>query len=444
MEKSRLDCGLQRVADAERLFKANNYKAAHALYSEALVFLEHSQNYEYPADVHLDLNRKIHEKIIVIKSMIDSCEKAAKTQQEEEQNNKGAELNGHVSTNGAKDKQSASKDPESELIREKLQALVVAEKPNVPMSKIAGLDGVKSLLLESIDLPRRFPNLFTGARRGWKGILFFGPPGTGKSFIAKAVATEVNCSAFFSITSASVMSKYVGESQKIIKELFALAKQDSTSENPAVIFFDEIDSFTVSRDDSSSSSGTASALNELLVQMQGFSSGDDNIIVLAATNLPHKLDSAIRRRFEKRIYIPLPDLAARKAMFKMYLGKPKADHILTDSDMESVAEVSEGYSGADIEVVCRDALMAPLRNAASSKFFKKVNINGLGVMFVACDETDNSGHQMKITDLPKDKLFLKPIKRSNLLASLQKTKRTVTQEQLKIFDQYNKEFGYQA
>lgn len=192
---------------------------------------------------------------------------------------------------------------------------------------------------------------------------FLQPPGTGKSYLAKAVATEANNSTFFSVSSSDLVSKWLGESEKLVKNLFELARQHK----PSIIFIDEVDSLCSSRSDNESESARR-IKTEFLVQMQGVGNDNDGILVLGATNIPWVLDSAIRRRFEKRIYIPLPEDQARLIMFKLHLGSTA--HVLTEDDLKVLAKNTEGYSGADISIVVRDALMMPVRKVQTATHFK--------------------------------------------------------------------------
>lgn len=209
------------------------------------------------------------------------------------------------------------------------------EKPNIKWEDVAGLDNAKESLKEAVILPIKFPQLFTGKRKPWKGILLYGPPGTGKSHLAKAVATEANNSTFFSVSSSDLLSKWLGESEKLVKNLFELARENK----PSIVFIDEVDSLCSARSDNESESARR-VKTEFLVNMEGVGTNNDNILVLGATNIPWCLDSAIRRRFEKRIYIPLPEVGGRKTLFKLKLGN--TPNSLVEQDFNELAQKSEG------------------------------------------------------------------------------------------------------
>jgi vacuolar protein-sorting-associated protein 4 len=183
-------------------------------------------------------------------------------------------------------------------------------RPNVRWSDVAGLQSAKQALQEAVILPIQHPEFFSGNRKPWRGILMYGPPGTGKSFLAKACATECGGS-FYSISCSDIMSKFVGDSERTVKELFSTARANK----PSVVFIDEIDSMLGARVEGENEASRR-VKTEFLVQMQGVSGATDNdgVVIIGATNLPWSLDKAVLRRFEKRIYIPLPDPEARLVM----------------------------------------------------------------------------------------------------------------------------------
>mmetsp|Transcript_55927 Transcript_55927/g.77092 ORF Transcript_55927/g.77092 Transcript_55927/m.77092 type:complete len:259 (+) Transcript_55927:283-1059(+) len=205
-------------------------------------------------------------------------------------------------------------DEEESKLEGALSNAIVTDKPNVAWDDVAGLEAAKESLKEAVILPVKFPQLFQGERKPWRGILLYGPPGTGKSFLAKACATECD-GTFFSVSSSDLVSKWMGESEKLIKQLFKMARD----KKPSIIFIDEVDSLCGSRSEGENDSSRR-IKTEFLVQMQGVGNDMDGILVLGATNVPWELDNAIRRRFEKRIYISLPEANARAICFKLKTG----------------------------------------------------------------------------------------------------------------------------
>ncbi|TRZ00168.1 hypothetical protein DNTS_020921, partial [Danionella cerebrum] len=365
---------------------AKNYEEALRLYQHAVEYFLHAIKYEAHSDKAKESIRgkcmQYLDRAEKLKDYLKNKDKQGKKPVKETQNNDKyapllfrfllQEAVSHCDSLSLSvsrsDSDSEGENPEKKKLQEHLMGAIVMEKPNVRWNDVAGLEGAKEALKEAVILPIKFPHLFTGKRTPWRGILLFGPPGTGKSYLAKAVATEANNSTFFSVSSSDLMSKWLGESEKLVKNLFELARQHK----PSIIFIDEVDSLCGSRNENESEAARR-IKTEFLVQMQGVGNNNDGILVLGATNIPWVLDAAIRRRFEKRIYIPLPEEPARGVMFRLHLGN--TPHSLSEADLKQLAKKTDGYSGADISIIVRDALMQPVRKVQSATHFKKVMLH---------------------------------------------------------------------
>ena len=220
---------------------------------------------------------------------------------------------------------------------------------------IAGLEHAKRIIKEIVVFPMLRPDIFTGLRRPPKGILLFGPPGTGKTLIGKCIASQSK-STFFSISASSLTSKWVGEGEKMVRALFAVAQV----EQPSVVFIDEIDSLLCQRSETEHESSRRMK-TEFLVQLDGAATGaEDRILVIGATNRPYELDEAARRRLVKRLYVPLPELEARAQIIRNLLKSER--HDLTPEDVYEIARLANGYSGADMTNLCKEASMGPIRS----------------------------------------------------------------------------------
>ncbi|WML66602.1 MAG: VCP-like ATPase [Methanoregula sp. SKADARSKE-2] len=236
---------------------------------------------------------------------------------------------------------------------------VLVEVPDVTWKQVGGLDDVKQELREAVEWPLKYPDVFERLRtKPPKGILLFGPPGTGKTLLAKAVANESECN-FIAIKGPELLSKWVGESEKGVREIFRKARQAS----PSIIFFDEIDALVPKRGSFQGSSHvTESVVSQILTELDGMEELK-NVTILAATNRPDMLDDALLRpgRLERHIYVPAPDEESRKKIFEVYLGGETGSILAKDVDVDELVKRTEGYAGADIESLVREAKMAAMR-----------------------------------------------------------------------------------
>ena len=269
------------------------------------------------------------------------------------------------------------------------------------------------------------------------------PSGTGKSYLAKAVATEAD-STFFSVSSSDLVSKWLGESERLVKNLFELARANK----PAIIFIDEVDSLCSTRSDSENDA-TRRIKTEFLVQMQGVGVDNDGVLILGATNVPWGLDAAIRRRFEKRIYIPLPEEMPRRLMFELNIGNTPCE--LKTEDLNQLAKMTEGYSGADISIVVREALMMPIRKVQTATHFKKVRgpmpsdpTQTVDDLYTPCSPQEPDAKEMSWMEVPGDRLLEPCITMQDFVKSLVNTRPTVSNKDLKQFEDFTRDFGQEG
>ncbi len=232
---------------------------------------------------------------------------------------------------------------------------VLKEKPNITFDDIAGLEEAKEAIKEAIIYPIRRPDLFP---LGWpRGILLYGPPGTGKTMLGAAVANEVD-GEFLYVSAANIMSKWLGEGEKNVKRLFDYARKRAEEGVPVIIFIDEIDDLLGVH--SSEVGGEVRVRNQFLKEMDGLQDKGKNlhVYVIGATNKPWKLDEPFIRRFQKRIYVPLPDVKARRKLLEMLTSKIK---LAPDVDLDKLARMLEGYNGSDIKDIVFDAYMRTVK-----------------------------------------------------------------------------------
>eukprot|EP00796_Vickermania_ingenoplastis_P002330 gene2330-1465_t len=440
---SLLSLAMERLSEASKADQAEDYEQAYQLYIQCLKILSKCTKYtkeKSQKEVIQSKMREVLERAELIQSVL------------KKRSEKGDEGSGKSSGGGAeKDAGGAAKNKDDERdnrLRGSLESCIVRSSPNVRWDQIAGLEGAKEALQESVVLPVKFPHLFKGKRRPWKGILLYGPPGTGKSYLAKAVATETQ-GTFFTVSSADLLSRWMGESEKLVRNLFQMARESAAeTKKPSIIFVDEIDSLASSRSDGENDASRR-VKTEFLVQMQGVgnSADDDGVLMLAATNIPWALDSAIRRRFERRIYIPLPDKMARVQMFKIHMGD--TPHSVTEEQWVALAEATAYYSGSDIENVVRNALMEGIRALQIATHFKYVPgpdphdpQKTVPNRIVPCSPGDQGAFEATMMTLTEPEMLMElPVSYADFRKSLLSAKPSVNQADLAQHEKFTADFG---
>ncbi|KAK1369803.1 Fidgetin-like protein 1 [Heracleum sosnowskyi] len=284
---------------------------------------------------------------------------------------------------------------------------IMDQDPNVRWEDIAGLDHAKTCVTEMVIWPLLRPDIFKGCRSPGRGLLLFGPPGTGKTMIGKAIAGEAKAT-FFYISASSLTSKWIGEGEKLVRALFGVA----SCRQPAVIFVDEIDSLLSQRKSEGEHESSRRLKTQFLIEMEGFDSGSDQVLLIGATNRPQELDEAARRRLTKRLYIPLPSSDARAWIIRSLLQKDGLFK-LSEEDTNTICKLTAGYSGSDMKNLVKDASMGPLREALRQ-----------GV---------------EITKLNKEDM--RPVTLQDFESALQEVRPSVSLNELGIYEDWNKQFG---
>jgi vacuolar protein-sorting-associated protein 4 len=376
----------QIAEEAVRLDNGGNYKAAFPLYLRAAEILAKIIRFTDNSTLRVkysDAAKTYIDRAQALKTLAAKATSASRV--------------GRLSAGG-------EEDTETKERREDILETILTEKPNVKWEEVADLKEAKQSLREAVIIPALRPDLFQSkTRRAWRGLLLFGPPGCGKTMIAKAVATECDAT-FLSIDAASIMSKWLGESERLVKELFSVARENQ----PAIVFIDEVDSIASTRS-GEEIGGERRVKTQFLKEMDGISTKpDERILVLGATNRPWDIDEAFRRRFEKRIFLPLPDADARKELFKIYT---KEIEIAEDFNADRLVEVTDGYTGSDIAMICREASMQPIR------------------------ELDSSG---KITDISAK---VRSVNIEDFLTAVKHVRPVVSTSEMNRFREWNDEFG---
>ncbi|XP_045623974.1 uncharacterized protein [Procambarus clarkii] len=297
----------------------------------------------------------------------------------------------------------------------------------VSMQDVAGLDEVKQILKEAVIMPIQYPQLFKGGAKPWTRLLLYGPPGTGKTKLARSLASEL-CCPFYCVSSASLLSSWVGESEKLIRDLFRHAQQQA---GQTIIFMDEIDSLCRKRSQTEDEHSRR-VKSELLRQMEGIEdSKNASVFLLGATNCPWDLDPAFLRRFQRRIFIPLPDRKGRRTIISNQFSTVLLH--LTDSEWLTLLDATEGYSGADLTHLTMAAAFQPIRDLHSSRFWRFTNDNKI----TPCSSDTLGAMQYPLSKLPADQVVARDVEIKDFLMAIQTTPKTVSPKTLQQYEEFS-------
>ena len=404
---------LKKLGEADKLEAEGNYQEAFHKYTSGLELLEFSWKYEKNAGFK------------------KSIEKDLTLYIEKAENVKSKTIN--VADNNVTQATTSANATDKVKTIQKLPT-----SSRVTFDMIAGLEEAKRNIVDTFVLPIIAPDTYKEyGIKCWKGLLLFGPPGTGKTMFAKATACEMNC-AFVSVSCSDILTKWVGSSEEKVKELF----NDARSKAPCIIFMDEIDALLSTRDDSGSSV-SQNVKTEFISQIDGVMSDTTKpVFILGATNYPENIDSAMRRRLEKRIYIPLPDYNARVSMFKTKL----ADTIqqVSDEEIGRLSMETDGFSGADIESIMNTAKIAKLRQLTDcKKFVKRAGEDKWAICDsqASCDSEGTVVKECTFQSLGEEHVKRPPILFCDLEKATKLTKPSVDKHTIKKYEAYNSEFG---
>jgi katanin p60 ATPase-containing subunit A1 len=296
---------------------------------------------------------------------------------------------------------------------------------DIQFTNVLGLEEAKRVLRESVIFPILYPRLFKGLLQPWRAVLLYGVPGTGKTYLAKALSHESH-STFFNIPASSIVSKYRGESEKIVRVLFTLARTYA----PSIIFFDEADALMGIRSsyggggELQEHEGSRRLKTELLVEMDGINTSNDHVFVLAATNLPWEIDTAFLRRLEKRILIPLPDKRTRISLIREYLKDH--NHLIKNHELSVLTDLLDGFSACDIKQVCKETVMEKVRK----------------VLYHIPNNINSKSPVNEIEALDLDNLFTSdPITSDELERSIKTIKRTTSPDWAQRYKTWELNYG---
>ncbi|CAC5398762.1 VPS4 [Mytilus coruscus] len=336
--------------------------------------------------------------------------------------------------NDENDEDIACKESEDHLVERLVNDMSESETPDITLEDVCGCQDVKDKLKESIIMPIKFPQLFQGRRRPtWKGTLLYGAPGSGKTMIGKALAGQNPDVSYLRIACSDLVSKFLEHQEKMVQYLFKRAMNQS---RPCVLFLDDFEQLF--EYDESENDRIPRIRTELLYQIDHCA---ENVYIVVGTPKPWMIHSTFLKRLDKRVLVPLPDEEARRQIFIKNIKPLKND--VKDEDYLTFAHKTDGYTGADICIIVRDAAMAPVRKIQNASHFKKVQGPSLtdpdvvvDDLLTPCASQDSMAIEMSWFDVPEDKLSEPTVTTDDILKSLNASKPSIDEEYLKKLNDF--------
>lgn len=410
------------IVQAQEAESREDLRGAYSFYEDALVILQsilqNKQN-KYLATAIAEYSSKCVDRAQYIRDLIE-CES---------DDTPRSSVSTESRSSSSKRKTSREDNEKDHMLQDLAMTCIDPANINVSWNDIVGMLHIKEMLHQAIEMPRDFPHLFTGNRSPTRSVLFYGPPGTGKTLLGKAVACSSGMP-FFSVSSAELISKFVGESEKYVKAMFEMVKK----RKPCVLFIDEIESLCAKREESKHTQTVA----QFLVQLDGISMAGSmqGVFLIGCTNLPWQLDDAMIRRLEKRIYVPLPTVDERQALIEFYFKKD--EHSITAQEFRELALLTEYFSAADITQLAKSSAMIPLSMMREATHFEMLKDSKLR----PCNSNHHGAIKMTLSEITdKSRLVLTPITYTLVLEALESTKSTVDIVKLKEYESWTTKHG---
>jgi vacuolar protein-sorting-associated protein 4 len=414
-----------------------NYADALSNYEQAIELLIKSQKWEKSDQA----KKVVQEHILNYLEHAEQLKATISTQKPATETAIGVSPDGKNGSSGTSDEDKAFSD--------RIMDAAVVDRPNVKWSDVAGLESVKQALIEAVIFPLKMKQLFVNRLKPWAGILLFGPPGTGKTMLAKAVATEAKANLFLQISVSKILGKYVGESERMVGALFKVARKN----RPCIIFCDEVDAL-VSKRSEDEHEVSRKVKNAFLEEMDGCGTNNEGVLIIAATNMPWMLDDAFMRRFQKKIYIPLPSVETRALIVKAQLSR--VPHSLGDQEIERIADECDNFTGSDMQTLTSTAqnhglsllpgathfrLMVPTDTSTTANF----SVDNDNLMLEPCSPGHQDAIELSFNDLEQrdwlHRVQLPPVSMSDYMYALSKVKTSPLSMSLSQYEDFTNKFG---